>query len=510
MESVTLVTEPLLHRDFVQFEIVVPILERLSSQYDITIAAPQIAPEVQEELERRNIRPANGGAHFPPIRRPRDEIPSYIVSWARDTLWGMNRRDIERVLHGVDGIRINISMTTAIDADVWLVQSRPLGQGLDAMRRGLGLPMRAALTGANPFVGRLDLHHMLDAGRRVRERYTTTRHVADWFESKGLPVTGVMPMYYRPTVRRSTSNPSRDFIFVYVGKETDTTALRMLLDTGLPVTMFGSKSVGWVMKSLRLDRYPRARLLGHISDEELSDLYSNARFIAFPFTEEPFGLVPLEAMACGTPVLTYGEQGPAESVVDGRTGWLVRSREEFVRRAVELWNAGPPSSLMVERCMARARNYHLDTVRSGWHHIIESAFERSGEEAPRLRPRSWVRPEPAFTAERLVPGRTFAEGPESVRSFSGLDPDMLPANPAVEPLGEFPSLILRSHSSDARSGGYFNLPETDRIGVGPDAGPNEDGPPYPFGPKSPPDFAGTGTPTISRRAVPDASTSSPL
>ena len=454
MESVTLVTEPLLHRDFVQFEIVVPILERLSGKYDITLAAPRIAPEVQQELERRNIRPVDAGASFPPIRRPRDEIPSFVISWARDTLWGRNRRDIERALRGTDGIRINLSMTTAIDADVWLIQSRPLGLGLEAMRHGVSRPLRIALAGANPFVGRLDLHHVIDAGRRVRERYSTTRHVADWFASKGLPVKDVMPMYYRPTIRRTTVHPSRDFIFVYVGKETDSTALRMLLDTGLPVTMFGSKSVGWVMKSLHLERYPNARLLGYVTDEELSDQYANARFCAFPFTEEPFGLVPIESMACGTPVLTYDQQGPGESVVDGRTGWLTSSREEFVRRAVELWNAGAPSSLMVGHCLERARVYHLDTVRSGWDHLIETAFEHAGEAIPKLRHPTWTRPTPALGAEDLVHARAFRSRVSPADVAPALEPAPFPDRPVVEPLGEFPPILLQAPSGTSRSGAF--------------------------------------------------------
>ena len=499
MESVTLITEPLLHQDFVQFEIVVPILERLSGKYDITLAAPRIAPEVQAQLERRNIRPVDGGATFPRIRRPRDEIPSFVGSWARDTLWGWNRRDIERALAGTDGIRVNLTMTTAINADVWLIQSRPLGLGLEAMRHGVSLPLRVALAAANPFVGRLDLHHVLDAGRRVRVRYSTTQHVADWFASKGLPVKGVMPMYYRPTIRRSTGRPSRDYIFVYVGKETDSTALRMLLETGLPVTMFGSKSVGWVMKSLHLERYPNARLLGYLTDRELSEMYSNARFFAFPFTEEPFGLVPLESMACGTPVLTYGQQGPGESVLHGRTGWLVHSREEFVRRAVELWNAGSPSSLMVDRCVERARNYHLDTVRSGWDHLIETAFEGYGEEIPRLRAPTWTRPTPSIGAGELASARAFRSpfGPDGVDL--GMEPIPSPNVPTVEPLGEFPPILLSPPSGRSRSGAFVASRDSDadvRVTQVESTTVTER---YTFLPRSPPGLNGFRVPPGSRR-----------
>ena len=508
MESVTLVTEPLLHQDFVQFEIVVPILERLSSKYDITLAAPRIAPAVQAELERRNIRPVDGGATFPRIRRPRDEIPSFVGSWARDTLWGWNRRDIERALAGTDGIRVNLSMTTAIDADVWLIQSRPLGLGLEAMRHGVSLPLRVALAGANPFVGRLDLHHVLDAGRRVKERYSTTQHVADWFASKGLPVKGVMPMYYRPTIRRSTERPSRDYIFVYVGKETDSTALRMLLETGLPVTMFGSKSVGWVMKSLHLERYPNARLLGHLTDRELSELYSNARFFAFPFTEEPFGLAPLESMACGTPVLTYGQQGPGESVVDGRTGWLVSSREEFVRRAVELWNAGAPSSLMVERCLERSRNYHLDTVRSGWDHLIETAFERYGEEMPRIRAPTWTRPTPAIGAGEVSPARAFRSPFTPTEVGPSFEPVPGPSLPTVEPFGEFPPILLSPPSARSRSGAFVATHDSDGDARVTDVDSTTVHERYVFRPRSPPGLSGFRVPPGSRRAVEDDSPSS--
>ena len=507
MESVTIITEPLLHRDFVQFEIVVPILERLGDQYDITIAAPRISSDVREELERRGIRAADGGAIFPRIRRSRDEIPSFICSWARDSIWGWNRRDIERALRGTDGLRINISMTTAIDADVWLIQSRPLGVALDVMRHGVNRTLRLALTAANPFVGHLDLNHLLDAGHRARVRYSTTQHVADWFESKGLPVKGVMPMYYRPTIRQTSQNASRDYIFVYVGKETDSTALRLLLETGLPITMFGSKSAGWVVKALHLERYPNAHLLGHVTDEELSDLYSNARFTAFPFTEEPFGLVPLESMACGTPVLTYGMQGPGESVLDGRTGWLIRSPQEFVRRAVEIWNAGFPTTQMVDRCLVRARGYHLDSVREGWNQLIETAFESSYERIPRLPARPWVRPEPSLGSRALSPASWFASvsGPDWSVSKQGIRPRLSPDSPA----GFTPGLSPSSPSL-SRSGAYYETPEPEQqdYTTGEDLGGNLtlDS----AGPKAPRETEASRSSAALQRASPDGASSNPL
>ncbi len=460
MESVTVITEPLLSRDFVQFEIVVPLLERLRHRYDLTVASPRISAGVQRELEERGIRAVSGGAVFPPLRRTRDEIPSFIVSWARDAVWGWNRRDLERALEGTKGVRINASMTTAIDADVWLIQSRPMSLGLETMRRGVNLPLRVALAPTVPILGPLDVHHLLEAGRRARVRYTTTHHVANWFQSHGLPIAGVMPMYYRSSIARTTQRPSRDFILTYVGKETDSAALRALLETGLPVTMFGSKSVGWVLKALQLNRYPNARLLGHVSDEELSALYSNARFVAFPFTEEPFGLVPLESMACGTPVLTYNQQGPAESVVDGQTGWLVHSPEEFARRVVERWNAGAPTAMMAERCLLRARMYHLDAVEAGWRNLFEVAI--AGPEQPRRASppaERWVARTPALDAPVAPPAGAYLSPASSLAASPALS--VAPRSPEV------PSPAPRAY----RSGGYLGRSVADEAGGPADGSP---------------------------------------
>ena len=62
--------------------------------------------------------------------------------------------------------------------------------------------------------------------------------------------------------------------------------------------------------------------MGWCSDEDIRDLYSQATAVLLPGTED-FGMVPVEAQACGTPVVAYGEGGACETVVDGETGVLV-------------------------------------------------------------------------------------------------------------------------------------------------------------------------------------------
>ncbi len=59
--------------------------------------------------------------------------------------------------------------------------------------------------------------------------------------------------------------------------------------------------------------------MDNIGDDELVKYYQEARGFVFA-SEEDFGIVPIEAMACSKPVITYGEGGAAESVINGKTG----------------------------------------------------------------------------------------------------------------------------------------------------------------------------------------------
>jgi glycosyltransferase involved in cell wall biosynthesis len=73
---------------------------------------------------------------------------------------------------------------------------------------------------------------------------------------------------------------------------------------------------------LQLMADSHVEFMGWCSDEDIRDLYSQATAVLLPGTED-FGMVPVEAQACGTPVVAYGEGGACETVVDGETGVLV-------------------------------------------------------------------------------------------------------------------------------------------------------------------------------------------
>jgi len=75
----------------------------------------------------------------------------------------------------------------------------------------------------------------------------------------------------------------------------------------------------------RLGIEDRVRFTGYLSEAELQRHYAAATAVAYLPNHEPFGLVPVEAMASGTPVVTLDSGGPKETVIDGTTGRLAEA-----------------------------------------------------------------------------------------------------------------------------------------------------------------------------------------
>ncbi len=88
-------------------------------------------------------------------------------------------------------------------------------------------------------------------------------------------------------------------------------------------------------------RVSNIEVLGHVPRPALIAQLRRARAFVFA-AEEDFGIAPVEAMACGTPVIAFGRGGAAESVIDGVTGRLFAAQTtEALIIAVEAFAAGP-------------------------------------------------------------------------------------------------------------------------------------------------------------------------
>ena len=85
---------------------------------------------------------------------------------------------------------------------------------------------------------------------------------------------------------------------------------------------------------------PTVEFRGPLPEDEITRLYEGCKAFIFP-AEEDFGITPLEAMACGKPVIAFGRGGATETVVDGKTGVLFREQTtDSLMRAIKDFETG--------------------------------------------------------------------------------------------------------------------------------------------------------------------------
>jgi glycosyltransferase involved in cell wall biosynthesis len=97
-------------------------------------------------------------------------------------------------------------------------------------------------------------------------------------------------------------------------------AVQAFNQLGLPLVVAGD---GRDRARLQEMAKPNVKFLGRVSDDESRDLLTRCRALLFP-GEEDFGITPLEANACGRPVIAYAGGGALDSVVEGVTGAFFR------------------------------------------------------------------------------------------------------------------------------------------------------------------------------------------
>ena len=148
----------------------------------------------------------------------------------------------------------------------------------------------------------------------------TTERMRDEFAGWGfkrlvLWRKGVDTRLFRPALISSSQSGS---IFLYVGRIAPEKNIEAFLALDLP----GEKHVvgdGPQREALQA-AYPQVRFLGYQHGQALADAFQNASVLVFPSRTDTYGLVMLEALACGTPVAAFPVSGPLDVLQAGVSG----------------------------------------------------------------------------------------------------------------------------------------------------------------------------------------------
>ena len=125
-------------------------------------------------------------------------------------------------------------------------------------------------------------------------------------------------------------------------------AIEMAIRSGTPLKIAAKVDKAdqeyWDEKIEPMIHHPLVEYIGEINEEQKKDFLGNALALAFPIDwPEPFGLVMIEAMSAGTPVIAFGNGSVPEVIKDGVSGYIVNSLDEAVeacRKVKDLPRAG--------------------------------------------------------------------------------------------------------------------------------------------------------------------------
>ncbi len=215
-----------------------------------------------------------------------------------------------------------------------------------------GIPLRAGYALSRWFHGR--------AAATLVPTQSVRSHLAQrGFSNLQMWSRGVDTGLFRPRPRQSMDSPRP--IFMYVGRVAVEKNIEAFLNLHLP----GTRCVvggGPDLDRLRR-RYPQVLFTGFKTGEDLAQWVAAADVFVFPSRTDTFGLVLIEALACGVPVAAYPVQGPGDIIENGVTGFLDENLERAALAAL---------ALDPQRCRQAALNYSwsacthqfLDTLRA--------------------------------------------------------------------------------------------------------------------------------------------------
>jgi glycosyltransferase involved in cell wall biosynthesis len=148
-------------------------------------------------------------------------------------------------------------------------------------------------------------------------------------------------------------------------------AIRAAAAAGVPLVVAGD---GRSMKICQDAAGPKTTFLGRVSHEKLLDLHRRTRALLMPGIED-FGIVPVESMATGTPVIALGEGGAIDSVVPGVTGEHVEpgSDQQIVDRFASSMRSFDPAQFDPVAIRQWAEGFSRMNFRRRMQEVVDAA-----------------------------------------------------------------------------------------------------------------------------------------
>jgi glycosyltransferase involved in cell wall biosynthesis len=245
-------------------------------------------------------------------------------------------------------IRANPHGQDALSAHlVMLEQVAQRAAGFDVIHAHLDhLPFSLARRSHTPWIttlhGRLDLDYLAPVFQEFREQHVVSisdaqRDPLPWLRWAATVYHGLPRDLYRFHAR------SDDYL-VFVGRISEEKRVDRAVEIAIRnrrklriAAKIDDADADYYRHIQRKLRHPLVEFVGEVGDQEKDELLGNAAALLFPIDwPEPFGLVMIEALACGTPVIAWRHGSVEEIIQDGSTGFLCQDVGQAARAVAEL------------------------------------------------------------------------------------------------------------------------------------------------------------------------------
>ena len=162
------------------------------------------------------------------------------------------------------------------------------------------------------------------------------------------------------------------------------TAIRAVARAGGSLTVVGRGPEEARLGDVARSAGANVTFSGWLSNEEIRDLYRRCRAVLMPGVED-FGMVPVEAQACGRPIVALAEGGALDSVVDGVTGILVR--EPSVDAFADALDAITRRTFDPHVIRRHAESFGKERFQREFKEIVDSVSRRSDDDPGETSPR---------------------------------------------------------------------------------------------------------------------------
>jgi glycosyltransferase involved in cell wall biosynthesis len=175
-------------------------------------------------------------------------------------------------------------------------------------------------------------------------------------------------------LQKIASNPAKKDYFLTGGRIARAKHTDLIIDAfvknHLPLKVFGKAFSGFEKEIKdKIKNNSNIEFLGEVTDEEKFELMKGAQAFVFASEDEDFGIIPVEAMACGTPVISHKSGGVLETVIEGETGIFYDELTlDSLAKAILKFQK---LKLRPEDCIAQAQKFSKERFKKEMKEFIE-------------------------------------------------------------------------------------------------------------------------------------------